>query len=361
MMIILLICQIEWQAMDRLHDDNRQHLVIHYTIPENMLKYFVEDTQYIASYEVQLKVYDKKKRQTAGDFWDKKVAREGDIVGDSVKIIVPANGISYNLKIVDLNGGLLLDVNEKISKINYLANINWAMQRDTITFTFTVLNDKFHVDSITIIIDRIQQGASLRPGIYEDSSKFAVAALPNGRYVAAFMLHAETSKLDMVKLPVIIARPFHRDEATWQIRVNQLEYIATTRQINELKQSPVEERDSLWRAFWKKHDPTPNTDFNEQEVEYFRRISHCEEHFSHGDKGWQSDRAKIYVRYGPPDEVQLRPYELYAPAHELENPSIKFYDAYEIWYYYKINRRFIFGDRHGLGQYILLTPDGTGL
>ncbi|OGC42623.1 hypothetical protein A2Y85_08325 [candidate division WOR-3 bacterium RBG_13_43_14] len=361
MMIILLLCQIEWQVVNRLHSENMQQLIIYYTIPEIMLKYFTDDTMYFADYEVQLKVFDKKARQIAGDFWDKNVAKDSEMVSDSVKIIVPESGISYDFKIIDLNGGLLLNINDNISKINYLSDIAWKMINDTMTFTYKVLNDKFHVDSLSLVIDKIQQGSSLQAGNYEDSIKLPVAALPNGRYLAIFNLYAGTNKLDIVKLPVVIGRPFHQDETTWLLRVNQLEYIASTKQINELKQAFMDERDSLWRAFWKKHDPTPNTEFNEQEVEYFRRINYCNEHFSHGDKGWRSDRAKIYVRYGAPDEIQSRPYELYAPPNELENTSIKFYDTYEIWLYYKINRRFIFGDHYGLGQFILLTPEGIGL
>src|SRR4030043_87997 len=146
MMIILLLCQIEWQVVNRLHSENMQQLIIYYTIPETMLKYFTDDTMYFADYEVELKVFDKKARQIAGDFWDRSVAKDSEIVSDSVKIIVPESGISYNFKIIDLNGGLLLNINDNISKINYLSDIAWKMINDTMTFTYKVLNDKFHVD-----------------------------------------------------------------------------------------------------------------------------------------------------------------------------------------------------------------------
>ncbi len=360
-MIILLLCQIEWQAVNRLHDETSQQLIIYYTIPGIMLKYFTDDTMFSADYEIQLKVLDKKNRQVAGDFWSKTVAKESTVVSDSVKIVVPENGVSFNLKIIDLNGGLLLNTNNSIAKINYLSDITWDMFRDTLRFSYRVLNDQYHVDSLNLLVDRLQQGNSLRAGNFIDSIKIPVTSLPNGRYLATFQLYSGSNKIDVLKMPILIARPFHQDNPTWMLKVSQLEYIASTSQINKLKNASIEERDSLWREFWKTHDPTPNTEFNEQEVEYFRRINYCEQHFSHGDKGWRSDRAKIYVRYGPPDEVQVRPYELYAPPNELENISIKFYDAYEIWLYYKINRRFIFGDRYGLGQYILITPDGIGL
>jgi GWxTD domain-containing protein len=128
-----------------------------------------------------------------------------------------------------------------------------------------------------------------------------------------------------------------------------------------LERAYVEERDSLWNRFWKQHDPTPHTELNEMEEEYFGRIAYCEENFSHGDKGWRSDRAKVYVRYGSPDEIQRKPFELYAEFPDPYGNRSHIYDSYVIWFYYRSNLQFVFADRFGLGEYILLNPQMIGL
>ena len=170
-----------------------------------------------------------------------------------------------------------------------------------------------------------------------------------------------TKRIEYLSIPVTIARPFYLDDISWLDHVTKLEYIATPSELKSLKDTKLNDRDSLWYAFWKQHDPTPNTRYNEKEVEYFDRIEYSEQNFSHGDKGWRSDRGRIYVQYGQPDEIQRRPYELYAPPIDPMESIVVFYDSYEIWMYYKMNRRYIFADRTGLGEYELLNPGGSSL
>jgi GWxTD domain-containing protein len=89
----------------------------------------------------------------------------------------------------------------------------------------------------------------------------------------------------------------------------------------------------------------PATDRNEREEEYFARISYAEEKFRHGDRGYRSDRGRVYVVYGPPDQVESRPFELDTPA-------------YEVWSYYGSGRSFTFVDRYGTGQFVLVSAGG---
>ncbi len=56
--------------------------------------------------------------------------------------------------------------------------------------------------------------------------------------------------------------------------------------------------------FWLRRDPTPNTIENERQEEHYERILYSNEHFACALQGWQTDRGKIYIRYGPPDEVE---------------------------------------------------------
>ena len=68
-----------------------------------------------------------------------------------------------------------------------------------------------------------------------------------------------------------------------------------------------EERDNFIEAFWQRRDPTPDTEENEYKEEHYRRIAYSNEHFAAGIPGWKSDRGRMYIMYGPADEVDSHP------------------------------------------------------
>ena len=68
-----------------------------------------------------------------------------------------------------------------------------------------------------------------------------------------------------------------------------------------------EERDNFIEAFWQRRDPTPDTEENEYKEEHYRRIAYANEHFAAGIPGWKTDRGRIYIIYGPPDEIDSHP------------------------------------------------------
>jgi GWxTD domain-containing protein len=64
-----------------------------------------------------------------------------------------------------------------------------------------------------------------------------------------------------------------------------------------------EEREQFIENFWLRRDPTPDTVENEFREEHYRRIAYANEHFASGIPGWKTDRGRIYITYGPPDEI----------------------------------------------------------
>jgi GWxTD domain-containing protein len=68
-----------------------------------------------------------------------------------------------------------------------------------------------------------------------------------------------------------------------------------------------EERDQFIEAFWQRRDPTPDTIENEFKEEHYRRMAYANEHFAAGIPGWKSDRGRIYIMYGPADEIDAHP------------------------------------------------------
>ena len=68
-----------------------------------------------------------------------------------------------------------------------------------------------------------------------------------------------------------------------------------------------EERDSFIENFWLRRDPTPDTVENEYKEEHYERIAYANEHFPAGVPGWKTDRGKMYIMYGKPDEIESHP------------------------------------------------------
>ncbi len=121
-----------------------------------------------------------------------------------------------------------------------------------------------------------------------------------------------------------------------------LRYIADDTEQQEMSRlTTEEERRAFWDAFWKKRDPTPDTPRNEAMEEFYKRVQYANQHFGTGGPGWKSDMGRIYIKYGPPDEVERHPFNFDRPPEE-------------IWYYYRDRWTFVFVDRDGFGRYELV-------
>jgi len=85
-------------------------------------------------------------------------------------------------------------------------------------------------------------------------------------------------------------------------------YIITPEERAAFKQlSNDEERDNFIEAFWQRRDPTPDTPENEFKEEHYRRIAYANEHYAAGMPGWKTDRGRMYIMWGPPDEIESHP------------------------------------------------------
>jgi len=68
-----------------------------------------------------------------------------------------------------------------------------------------------------------------------------------------------------------------------------------------------DEREQFIEQFWLRRDPTPGTIRNEFKEEHYRRIQYANQHFASSLPGWKTDRGRIYIVYGPPDEIDSHP------------------------------------------------------
>ncbi|MCX6614135.1 MAG: GWxTD domain-containing protein, partial [Acidobacteria bacterium] len=68
------------------------------------------------------------------------------------------------------------------------------------------------------------------------------------------------------------------------------------------------QREKFIAEFWAKRDPSPATpDKNEFKDEHYRRIGYANQKFATKIEGWKTDRGRVYITYGPPDEIEMHP------------------------------------------------------
>ncbi len=73
------------------------------------------------------------------------------------------------------------------------------------------------------------------------------------------------------------------------------------------KLSNDEEREQFIEQFWLRRNPDPESLANDYKEEHYRRIAYANQHFASGIPGWKTDRGRIYIMYGPADEIEAHP------------------------------------------------------
>jgi GWxTD domain-containing protein len=68
-----------------------------------------------------------------------------------------------------------------------------------------------------------------------------------------------------------------------------------------------EEREQFIEQFWLRRSATPDLPDNDFKEEHYRRIAYANEHYASGIPGWKTDRGRMYIMWGPPDEIESHP------------------------------------------------------
>lgn len=359
------------QAVYVASEAGRQ-LEISYDVPHSSLAFIRADTLFGARFRIGIDMLDGRGDPVGGDFeersisvadYDLTVDRRARISGAltlgvpegvrrvrvevrdlnsqrrAVSIFAPAEG-SVGLRLLFLRSG-------EVSPVRVL----------DIEDTLEVLAEALErpgPDSIRFTIGSGRRSVLARIEPVTDSAgrRFARLAVPMAEETGRALFPAGDYLLEATGTgaarPRAQARfrldvPFHLDDAAWRERVDRLLWVATQEQMRELRAAGREDRRQAWREFWNRLDPVSAPGNIEREEQYFERIAYAEEHFGRGDRGYRSDRAQVYVKLGPPDQREARPFEL--DAH-----------AYEIWSYYSLGLRFVFVDRYGFGEFVLENP-----
>jgi GWxTD domain-containing protein len=388
-------------------EDSGTVLEVSYEIPRTSLTFLREDSGFVARYQVGIQVSDQQRNVVAGDFWQRVVrlqeygptmARDS-VESGTVSLVLPRAGLDARVEVNDRanersalarfridrpTGGLtvrlyksgkpasmrrygigdtLVAVAEGASGLAGTGDSphSGTVPSGTVPFDscrFVLKHDRRVVTGVTVqttVKDVLSdRGLSGQGGRMKSEARFeypigdstGVARLGGGEYVLEVTALGNALPLS-ASVSFRVEVPFFLDESAYLRRVEQLIYVASSEESKRLRSVPRGEREQAWREFWKKKDHSPAIGRYESEDQYFERIDYADEHFGHSDRGYRSDRGHVYVRYGPPDQVDARPFEIDSPA-------------YEVWYYCALNKRFEFVDRFGAGEYVLQNREALG-
>ncbi len=135
-----------------------------------------------------------------------------------------------------------------------------------------------------------------------------------------------------------------RSEDELDEEFEKAKYIATKEEKQVYKTLNFKGKADFLVEFWKRRDPDQTTPENEFKLKYFQFVDYADKSFSTKfRKGWQTDRGRVLLLYGTPDEIE-------------RHPSQQDAKPYEIWYYNNLEGGsiFVFGDLQGFGNYELL-------
>ena len=350
---------IHYQYGQQLLADSSRELSFYMRIPTQTLQYILALDSVLYKYEVRLVVYDKSKKQAGGDFWvvEKLTGREArpGMFADTFRVRVPFTAARFRIRIRDFFGEEIFQAQEGLEPLgvvnSFIVYPSRLVESDSARLMFAIVNaENRRLDSLRVRLN-IDPGRfvsrAIPPGLtpYSDSLRFYLGPIASGDYVLCLDVYAKGGVVETRKTGLMLRRSFFVEDRLYHEKVRQLRYIATEQEMGRLKKLPAAEREQGWNEFWKKQDENPNTDVNETRESYFARIDYAQEHFAHADRGWESDRGMIYVKYGPPDDIEYHSFELYS-------------EDYEIWFYYRLNRKFTFVDAYGQGRFVLTSKDG---
>jgi GWxTD domain-containing protein len=121
-----------------------------------------------------------------------------------------------------------------------------------------------------------------------------------------------------------------------------LEILGASDDADLVKKAGGEEWQRVLQDFWVRRDPTPGTTVNEFQQETFARMEEANVAFDEPFRrpGWSTDRGRVFLRYGRPENRIVREADFDGPPAE-------------IWEYFHPRRTFVFVDSRAIGEYVL--------
>ena len=355
-------------------------------IPFSTLQFIKRNSVFIASYSASIMINDSKGKQLFKSVWSDSVIVD-EYIHTQSKLRTRKHYVNFNVakdKYVIISE--LYD-NDTRKKGNKKKNLNFSKQKKIPSLMepiiITELNGEwgFNSNEFPILgkkITNIDNGLDMLISGFVDNSPYLIEAQIlldeeeivlskiENQTVNGFFIHRIKIKkeyLDSFNTKIIIelnhsnkVKKIEKNISIFKPGVSgfvkniensyrQMKYILTNSERKNAKGKKGKDLENIFLQYWAKRDPTPETNLNELMEEYYIRVNYVNEYFNMSWKeGWETDFGMIYILFGPPDQVQR------------SNVNSSNTSSYQVWYYNRINKQFVFKDQNGFGDYRLDRP-----
>ena len=384
--------------------DSTEQLYYIYKIPYNRLVFEKSDDHYTASYRLTVEIHDSSANNIIRKIKEDKISvtsfeetDEANIYTEGLLSFQISTNKKYNLfpilfdenssKEIRLNKTPIFYENGKNNQDEFLEPlvVNFKQKGEGSSSIFTISNfdgyipfaeeeydllipcsdtalQKLYVSLInnedTVFTGDINDAATFHNSIEEKNGKIILSNNDKGKVFKNFIFPFINKKIFEGELTINISKnddseshlTFNK-KVRWidkpfssmnpESAINFLKYMESDSVIDSLLDFKKKDYAKILFNYWKRFDPTPETSFNELMNEYYSRIDYTLKHFSSlsGKRGFDTDRGKIFILYGKPSE--------------LERTSNQFGKVVETWIYKNPERKFLFIDETGTGEYQL--------
>ena len=355
-------------------------------IPFSTLQFIKRNSVFIASYSASIMINDSKGKQLFKSVWSDSVIVD-EYIHTQSKLRTRKHYVNFNVakdKYVIISE--LYD-NDTRKKGNKKKNLNFSKQKKIPSLMepiiITELNGEwgFNSNEFPILgkkITNIDNGLDILISGFVDNSPYLIEAqilldeeeivlskiedqTVNGFFVHMIKIKKEylnsfntkiiielnhSNKVKKIEKNISIFKPgVSGFVKNIENSYRQMKYILTNSERKNAKGKKGKDLENIFLQYWAKRDPTPETNLNELMEEYYIRVNYVNEYFNMSWKeGWETDFGMIYILFGPPDQVQR------------SNVNSSNTSSYQVWYYNRINKQFVFKDQNGFGDYRLDRP-----
>ena len=249
-----------------------------------------------------------------------------------------------DLSSVDGFGDLSIYIyDDNINEISLINEVNnqFEISSNKIRLSFQYFNIDKKIDELLLEIDNSNEEYSEKYfdlSMTDNGFYYIEFTIPDN-YYNYFDLTLSVSDYSITKSLYLenVDNDFWTNDTSEIIAV--MRYILPVSDIKNLKKKKLSDQFEFITDYWLNRDPDLSTPENELLIEFTDRVKFVNAKFSNLNKGWRSDRGRVYIIYGPPEMVE-----------RYSNQSD---GVYEIWEY-PSGTRFTFLDRNGFGNFMLI-------
>lgn len=348
-----------------------------YQLPYNSLRFIKTDSGFRATLKVEYLISMGEQIIDQGDFTSKLVfpnqemTRSGKLFRDKISVTLPSSAYTMNLKFTDINSSLFASWSQQLKilkKDSFLSDLEFSANIVTDTTSYL---EKFHRDNKLFIINcnhiypksvidslylYYELGNNFFPvgmlqerlSILKDNdtirvftrdfncsgskkpqiSKINISDLESGYYEIVLDVSDPVSNMVNVRKDYFSIKQTnvgnYRLFVNIEDEITLLKYFLPSSKTKVWNNLSLEGKQHFIDKFWQANDKIVSTKKNEFFETIRNRIKYCNEQFSHFTDGWHTDRGRIYIKYGEPDDIVVGDTGL-----QTKYPRKK----YEIWKY----------------------------